>query len=501
MKYCIFVTIDFVRTTALLVNEIYARDTSSTFCALYDSTPNVINTYRSLLSGDFAPLRQTPSVNDLQREWVRTGDRSKLSYYEKLFGHRKLNHCLICDKELGQGYITGGDFDSTYLMLLTASQEAKETFLCGMLDFIFDYLQTESPDLIFFPTVERGFDVAFQYVAEHIGITFRKLSMPRLGDRFIIAAKSHEHFPHVKATFSRYLECSEMDATCVNNADNFIDTFREKPAAPGSKETVLEWLFSKMSIKTQLILLAQMLHPRYRSKGIHDFLPSRYLSMYYKRRFRTMVGYSKSKWLMLNDISDRTFVYFALHCDPEVSTMVCTPMQTDQLSIIEALSKSIPIGWNIAVKEHHSMIGRRPLSFYKRLRSIPKVKLIHPFENSFLLNKSAAFTATITGSVGFESMLLGKTPLYFGYTFTHDIGEGFVYCTDFERLPECVEQTLTTPPVPRSRLVLYIAALYKHSFDFSTRLTMESVFATPDVERAQYIGPLADALLKSLTWE
>ena len=108
-----------------------------------------------------------------------------------------------------------------------------------------------------------------------------------------------------------------------------------------------------------------------------------------------------------------------LHLIPESTTFVKAPMYINELSIIEAISKSLPINWKLYVKEHQSMIGERQIEFYKKINKFHNVKLV---KSNFYrdpkpwIEKSLG-VVTITGSAAFEAAMLNKPAIVFGNVF------------------------------------------------------------------------------------
>ena len=97
----------------------------------------------------------------------------------------------------------------------------------------------------------------------------------------------------------------------------------------------------------------------------------------------------------------------------------------DQLCAIDILSKSIPAGWTIYIKEHPRQFYTRYLktrhyrdiSGYRRLLEYKNVKLVKLEEPSEKLISHAQFTATITGSSGWMGLLSNKPCLLFGVSW------------------------------------------------------------------------------------
>lgn len=115
--------------------------------------------------------------------------------------------------------------------------------------------------------------------------------------------------------------------------------------------------------------------------------------------------------------SQDKYVYMPLHVIPESTTFVKSPMYLDELSIIQSISKSLPISWKLYVKEHPAMIGQRPLSFYKKVRKLYNVKLIkldyYDDPKNIIVNSKGVIT--ISGSTALEAALLGKPAAVFAH--------------------------------------------------------------------------------------
>ena len=114
-------------------------------------------------------------------------------------------------------------------------------------------------------------------------------------------------------------------------------------------------------------------------------------------------------------VEGEKYVYMPLHLIPESTTFSLAPLYTNELTIIEAVSKSLPAGWWLYVKEHQAMIGERGMEFYRRVKKIPNVKLVQiNFYNDpkpWILNSQGV--VTISGTSAYEAALLGKHSIIF----------------------------------------------------------------------------------------
>ena len=117
------------------------------------------------------------------------------------------------------------------------------------------------------------------------------------------------------------------------------------------------------------------------------------------------------------------FVYFGLHLTRK-TTLPDGGIFHDQFLAIVKLRELIPNNIKIYVKEHPSMFykstwgyrGRSPI-FYNLLNNISNVQILNNEYKSVELIRASIFTATISGTVGFESAVIGKEALIFEYWY------------------------------------------------------------------------------------
>jgi len=111
----------------------------------------------------------------------------------------------------------------------------------------------------------------------------------------------------------------------------------------------------------------------------------------------------------------KKYVYFPLQMQPELTTTTLGGIYKDQLLAIEHLRTILPNDWKIYVKENPKQLGfYRDKYFFERLKLIPNVEYISKEVNTYELLKYAKFSATVTGTVAWESITSGKPVLIFG---------------------------------------------------------------------------------------
>ncbi len=108
------------------------------------------------------------------------------------------------------------------------------------------------------------------------------------------------------------------------------------------------------------------------------------------------------------------YVLFGLHMQPESTIDVWAPFYSNQMWVIELLSRSIPPSHRLLVKIHKSDISKYPQALLDRMRSFPGVELVRPFADSRLFIEQADLVIAIQGTMGLEAALLGRPVIMLG---------------------------------------------------------------------------------------
>lgn len=112
------------------------------------------------------------------------------------------------------------------------------------------------------------------------------------------------------------------------------------------------------------------------------------------------------------------FVYLPLHLQPEATTLPLGGIYEHQGLTVETLVRALPPGWLLVVKENPKQrFDKRAAAFYRRLASLPSVRLVSRSRNSFDLLTGCRAVATVTGTAGWEALCVGKPTLVLGQAF------------------------------------------------------------------------------------
>lgn len=112
------------------------------------------------------------------------------------------------------------------------------------------------------------------------------------------------------------------------------------------------------------------------------------------------------------------FIYYPFHVPMDVALTVRAPLFVDQYSLIDYLSRNIPDGFKLVIKEHPAMIG---VVYYNRLKDLlernDNIVLLNPDINNHEVMNKMELLVTVNSKTGAESLMLGKKVICLGDAF------------------------------------------------------------------------------------
>jgi len=369
---------------------------------------------------------------------------------------------------------------------------------------IIEFLDRERPDVLVISVIGSVSSLLLYHIAKKRGIKTINVELTRIHNR-IAYSEDYRTFTGAKKCFDE-IEGGRKSHEAAD-ARKFIDAFRKKPS-PYHQQALPTY-----NNQVAKIASVQFLHPRklawsvyWHGKTFLNDLRKRknkdYTDVFVwwiiwdkaKRKTRSLIGYSD---LYCPVDHNERFAFYPLHFDPETATMLYAPRYTDQIHLIKQIARSLPLDMKLYVKEHAAMVGYRKRSYYKEIRRIPNVKLISPHINGHELVQSARLITTISGTGGWEGVLLKKPVITFGDVFYNDL-PGVKRCRSFEDLPFLVKEQLGEWKHNEEQLVNYVSALLEESVPvdyIDLWIKAESIEKVIDNEG---IKKLADALAEKI---
>lgn len=422
-------------------------------------------------------------------------DLDYLKYIEREFGIPNLWPYLTVDRILMHNQLIRdypyNKSPFNYEQLLLIMQVYAKTII-GM-------LEKEKPDFVFYSVAGSLGSLLLCQIAEKFNIKTLAVVPTGIKGRCVVS-EAYDRYTGVEKIFN------EGGAESFRSqAENYLAEFRQKPESylSGISEELKRsgqshqlkflkpnhfWQSFKWFGQIIKLYLQQRKFDDYSS----NIRPWYYLVDRIKRKTRNLRG--------LDDFYDtfdpkEDFVFFPLHYEPEVSLSFQAPFYSDQIYVIRQIARSLPIHYKLYIKEHPSMVDYRPRSFYKELKKIHNVKIINPAVSSFSIIPHAKLVAVITGSIGWEALMLKKPVISFGNQFYNALSM-VKKCVEIEKLPYLVKEQLENFVYKEEELISFISAIFQDS----ATVDLDHVWHSErDPEkREKKLRPLVDLLAKKL---
>ena len=367
---------------------------------LYCKTAQEIEFYREFNEeGLFSSITNAAVLNQavLERNLNRAEVITKARSYEKKIGCT-YNVLAMANRHMGPGYALGGYYhprsrqsvNTSYLQMLHG-------FNCQL-----EFWENEISSKRITCFIGGGKEICV--LTRVFGIPYRHLTLIRYKNRHYWVENEFRDVPKARMLFASI----ELDS------DASAEIRDPYPFVSGQNKRVRD----SVKIGRVILGLSQDLlkHIYWFLRGYEKakgyYLRDRLLLRIRQRRaIRRM---TEDKALSLADLEGVPFVFFPLHTEPELSLGQVSPEYYYQLGAISALSRDLPAGVVLAVKEATIAAGRRPGNFYDQIIRHKNVVFLNVFEQGHEIVRKATAVATIVGTAGFEAAVAGKPVIAFG---------------------------------------------------------------------------------------
>ena len=430
-------------------------------------------------------------------------DLNYLGWLEKEYGIPNLWPYLTVDRILMHGqFLRLYPYDQPLF-----SQENLLKILQITAKKIITFLEKEKPDFIFFAAVGSLAPLLLYEIAKKKSIPIFSGEFSRFKNQYTVTDDLRE-FSLLRRQFLKIRSREIIPAPEeIERAKSWLQSFGEKPDAydqttASGPDTTKKQRRAKLSLPAKLYWsgrsFIKALAGYLANKQKNDYLqlnPWFYILDRLKRKIRVLIGY--------NDLYDKIednedFVYFPLSFEPELSLLFCAPFATDQVHVVKQLARALPINYKLCVKEHPHMAGDRTRKFYREIKKMPNVKLIRPNVSGFELIKKAKLVATISGTSGWEALLLKKPVITFGAT-SYNLLSMVKYCTSMNDLAAMVKERLENFHFNDEEILDFIIALRRYTIPVDMLKLWGHREGQTDLKHlSQEIEPLVDLMAEKL---
>ena len=179
-----------------------------------------------------------------------------------------------------------------------------------------------------------------------------------------------------------------------------------------------------------------------------------------KRSRKNFINNNSNKKLF-----NENFIYFPLQVEPDRNLLLGAPDFTDQLRSVIEISKCLPDGYKLYVKEHPGQNRTwREISFYEKIVELENVRLIHTDFPSKKIYEKCKLVITAAGTSGFEALFYAVPVIVFANTLYSDLSS-VKKINSFYELKTTIKNSLDIKSDP-NELSSFLHILEKNSVDF-----------------------------------
>ncbi|WP_028524699.1 capsular polysaccharide export protein, LipB/KpsS family [Runella limosa] len=311
------------------------------------------------------------------------------------------------------------DFDrfTVYGLHKYKSKNYFKKLIANLLAFYEDIFSKYHISHVIYENVSNTFAYAGYVVACKRSVSYLGICATALPGRFAI--QHTPYFDKIKESFNQTEKTLEANIWIQSYLEKFTNT--EPDYMKANREELKESIISRYLNFPKIIQFYTLLRylVQYPKDNFYNFqYPVFSINIAYIKRalFRKLRLPVINRLYEALDNGEKYFLY-PIHFHPEASTSIFAPSYNDEYHNIEQIAFNIPFGTVLYVKEHPCAVGFSPISFYKKVKRIPNVKLISHNHNAKELARNSEGVITVTSTVGFEALILGKPVFLLGEAF------------------------------------------------------------------------------------
>lgn len=408
-------------------------------------------------------------------------DLKRLQAHEAQWGNPTLWNILVSERRVYHGA------QSTFRDSRQPrfSHEQMLAILCEVLDALERVFADQKLEFVAAYQFVTLADYASALMAQRLGVRLLNLKSSKVRNYTYASDRIFEPAGRLLARYEQYLR-QGVPAELAREAQEFIRSSREGllryegvippsrnvPRGPGATTGVLALLRSLLGLaRTEWRWRFSDL--RYDISVQGALAPFWFNRVVRPLRARRDAWRWQRHWLDSEQLRQLRFAYLPLHTEPELSLSVYGRPYLNQIEAVRLLSHSLPVGMKLVLKEHPWGIGKRAADFYDRLLEIPNVLLADPALESKELIYRSALVVTISGTVSFESILVGRPVVVLGNVpFEALPGHLIRRARDPFLLPQVIQSLLAEHQLDDRALAAYVAACMSESepVDFWSKL-------------------------------
>lgn len=329
----------------------------------------------------------------------------------KKYKKYNLNYALLSDYERASVYKIWGKRSVQFY------EKLKSALLC----FFEEMLLGNSIDSVLYENVSNSFAYFCWYVCQENSVHYIGLTCSRLPGRFWITddplSESNKIDSMLKKIKNGEVKVSEdVSNWCVDYIGNIESIVPDYMKFNVLDNVSITGKYCKLDKLKKIVVGLNHLkddhyHSYQRGNPLHLSWTFFIRNLKRKLKLKTIRNYYTSP------CSGEDFLLYPLHFHPESSTSILSGTYLNEFEVIQNIAFNLPQGVKLYVKDHISAYGYPSIEFYRKLSCLPNVEILAPEAPTKKLIKESKAVITLTSTVGYEALLMGKPVFLFGEVF------------------------------------------------------------------------------------
>ncbi|WP_308991780.1 hypothetical protein QLS71_006820 [Mariniflexile litorale] len=351
-------------------------------------------------------------------------------YFKKYPNNIEIKSKELYNKNLWMLFFSDFERINMYGLHKAKGVEYFKSVIANLLNFFEEIFSTKQIHTILYEGITNFFAYSAYTIGQKYQVNYFGITATALPNRFCVEPNP---FYDSKSIMDNYykitkgeLQVDEKDKKWVDGYyNNFIAI--EPDYMKNERKLLNISLFSKYFNTSKVFQILSLLK-YFLTYGINENRynfqnPALKINLaYFKRNIRRKIRLGRINSLYsIKDIEEINtngkYLIYPIHFHPESSTSVLAPQHIDEYYNILNIAIQLPYCYTLLVKEHPSAVGFSEIDFYKKIKAIPNVKLVHHNVKAKQLIKLSKGVITITNTMGYESLIMGKKTFLLGRVF------------------------------------------------------------------------------------
>jgi len=309
-------------------------------------------------------------------------------------------------------------FYPQYFSRNPVSYEYQMKYLVGCFTVFEDWLSTNRIDYIVSELLIGLADCVLYEVGKKHGVQFIPIRQSKMTPGVIRSIPDVDAPCNLEELYQEFKVTGVPDQW-VDIASGHIEAVKAKIFAPSYMESSKKD-FRLMDSRRVRFLLAKFGRSKISTNAIslrkHPILDS---MLWHWHRFINVfeVDWFRRRLFVASIPDNEMYFLYPLQYEPESSVMVRGFPFTDQIALIHQITRLLPVGVKLVIKEHKGNHGYRKYGDYRKLSYLPNVLLVSRNHDVTGLIKNCLGVISLTSRMGWEALVLGKPAITLGNPF------------------------------------------------------------------------------------